>query len=106
MIPCTCLVQEGQFSSGTQSALRSKLNGFAYEAFGAGVDINWIEVPKTGGFTASKPSTSSLILMQAPAAVAQEKRAALLSELCHNWMAETGQTLNEIVGVISDPVAA
>ena len=106
MIPCTCLVQEGQISSATEGALRSKLDGFAYEAFGVGVDINWIEVPKTGGFTASKPSTLSLILLQAPAAVAQEKRAVLLSDLCHNWMAETGQTLNEIVGVIFDPVAA
>ncbi|MEL6692427.1 MAG: hypothetical protein AAFQ12_05255 [Pseudomonadota bacterium] len=103
MIPCTCLVQEGQISSATESALRSKLEGFAYESFGVGLDVNWIEVPKTGGFTASKPSTSSLVLLQAPTAIGQEKRADLLSKLCHNWMAETGQTLNEIVGVISDP---
>lgn len=106
MIPCTCLVQEGQIPSATESALRSKLEGFSYEAFGTGLNINWIEVPKTGGFTASKPSTSSLILIQAPTAVAQEKRAVLLGELCNGWASETGQTLNEVVGVISDPAAA
>lgn len=106
MIPCTCLVQEGQLSSSTESALRSKLDGFAYESFGVGIDINWIEVPKTGGFTASKPSTSSLVLIQAPAAIPQDRRAILLEELCKGWAAETGQTLHEVVGVISDPVAA
>ena len=106
MIPCTCLVQEGQISSAIESALRSKLDGFAHEAFGVGVNINWIEVPKTGGFTASKPSTSSLVLIQAPVAVEQDKRDVLLGELCNGWASETGQTLNEVVGVISDPAAA
>ena len=106
MIPCTCLVQEGQISSETKTALRGKLEAFTQKAFNSRASINWIEVPKSGGFTASKKSTSSIVSLQAPTAVAQEERAVLLRELCTTWTAQTGQTLNEIVGVISDPAAA
>ena len=106
MIPCTCLVQEGQISAASEAVLREKLDAFSQKTFGAGAEINWIAVPQGGGFTASKPSTSSIISMRAPTAVDQAERAPLLHELCEFWIAETGQSLNEIVGVISDPVAA
>lgn len=106
MIACTCLVQEGQIPEDTEAALRQNLNSFTEKSFGAGAQINWIAVPSQGGFTAAKPSTSSLIMVQAPSPVAQETRAALLRELCESWGSETGQTINEIVGVISDPATA
>lgn len=106
MIPCTCLVQEGQISAASEAVLREKLNIFTQKTFGAEAEINWIAVPKGGGFTASKPSTSSIVSMRAPAPIDQAERGALLHELCGFWTAETGQSMNEIVGVISDPVAA
>ena len=106
MIQCTCLVQEGQISAASEAVLREKLDAFTQKTFGSGVEISWIAVPKKGGFTASKPSTSSIVSMRAPAPVNQAERGPLLRELCSFWTAETGQTLNEIVGVISDPITA
>lgn len=106
MIQCTCLVQEGQISAASEAVLRGKLDAFAQKTFGAGAEINWIAVPKGGGFTASNPSTSSIVSMRAPVPVDQDERGPLLHELCGFWTAETGQSLNEIVGVISDPVTS
>lgn len=106
MIQCTCLVQEGQISAASEAVLRDKLNAFTQKTFGAGAEINWIAVPAGSGFTASKPSTSSIVSMRAPDPVNQAERGPLLRELCGFWTAETGQTLNEVVGVISDPVPA
>ncbi|MCR9271481.1 MAG: hypothetical protein NXH72_15930 [Hyphomonadaceae bacterium] len=106
MIPCMCIVQDGQISSASEATLKSKLNAFAQKTFGEDADINWIKVPQRSGFTASKPSTSSIVTMRAPEPVNQDDRGPLLHELCQFWIAETGQSMNEIVGVISDPVAA
>lgn len=106
MIQCTCLVQAGQISKTSEAVLRDKLNAFTEKTFGAGIEINWIAVPEGSGFTASKPSTSSIVSMRAPQPINQTERGPLLRELCGFWTAETGQTLNEVVGVISDPVTA
>lgn len=106
MTPCTCLVQDGQISAQTQAALRSKLDVFTQSAFGHPAQFNWIAVPEGSGFTAAKPSTSSLVSVQAGEALAQDRRTRLLNDLCDLWMAETGCSMNEIVGVISDPVDA
>lgn len=106
MIPCTCIVQDGQISAETEAILRGKLDAFTSKAFGASADINWVAVPKAGGFTASKPSTSSIVSIRPHSTTDQDARAALLHELCGFWIAETGQTMNEIVGVIANPVAA
>lgn len=103
MIPCRCLVQAGQTPDHRQSALRSRLSDFSTRAFGDTADISWVPIVAGSGFTAGKPSTSSLVAFTAPAAMEQGKRAALLSEICDLWMAETGCSLNEIVAVISDP---
>lgn len=104
MIQCTCIVQAGQISEASQAALSGKIDTFTQKAFGAGAEINWISVPQGGGFTASKPSTSSIVSLRAPTPVDQAERGPLLHELCGFWTAETGQSLNEVVGVISDPV--
>ena len=106
MIPCTCIVQDGQISAESEATLRSKLDAFSTKAFGSSAEINWVTVPAAGGFTASKPSTSSIVSIRPSAPIDQETRATLLHELCGIWTAETGQTLNEIVGVISDPKPA
>ena len=106
MIPCTCIVQDGQISAESEAVLRGKLDAFTTQAFGAAAEINWVAVPAKSGFTASKPSTSSIISIRPETATAQDERATLLHELCAFWIAETGQTMNEIVGVIADPVAA
>ena len=103
MISCTCIVQAGQVSAETEATLRTKLNAFAERAFGEPAEINWRAIPERSGFTAAKPSTSSIISMAANRAVPQPERAELLKEMCELWVNETHRSLDEVVGVISDP---
>lgn len=104
MIMCNCVVQAGQISAESEAVLRANLNEFAERSFGVPADINWIAIPERSGFTASKPSTSSVISMRANAPVARADREPLLRELCAIWTDETGCSLDEVVGVISDPL--
>ena len=103
MIPCRCLVQAGQIPDSRQMALESLLNDFSERVFGQSANISWVPIAAGSGFTASKPSTSSVVAITAPEPLEQSRRASLLSEICDLWMAETGCSLNEIVAVISDP---
>ncbi len=103
MIACTCLVQAGQISAETQGALRESIDGFARRALGAPAEITWTEVPRNSGYTANAPSTSSIVSIRANAKLDQPRRVTLLEELCGLWMEQTKCSLNEIVGVISDP---
>ena len=103
MVMCNCIVQAGQISADTEAALKTKLDAFTQRAFGEAAEINWLAIPVNSGFTATKPSTSSIISMRAPKVVEQSRREALLHELCGIWTAETKCTLDEVVGVISDP---
>ncbi len=104
MIACNCVVQEGQISAETEAALRANINDFTQRRFGAGAEICWVAIPERSGFTAGQPSTSSIISVRAPAPVSKADREPLLRELCEIWTTETSCTINEIVGVISDPV--
>lgn len=103
MIPCNCIVQAGQISPEAEETLRANLNAFAERAFGEPAEISWRAIPQRSGFTAAKPSTSSIISMTANKPVPQPERAALLKEMCELWVRETHRSLNEVVGVISDP---
>ena len=103
MIDCTCIVQADQISAETQAALRNSLDDFTTRNFDAPAAINWVEIDKGSGFTATKPSTSSIVSLAGPAPLEQSTRISLLEELCAVWSRETGCTLNEIVGVINDP---
>lgn len=105
MIACNCVVQAGQISAASQAILRANLNAFAERALGAPADITWIEIPEKSGFTESQPSTSSVISMRAITPIPQVDREGLLRDMCAIWTGETGRSLNEVVGVISDPLA-
>ncbi len=103
MISCTCIVQAGQVSAETEAALRTNLNAFAQRAFGEPVEISWRAIPEHSGFTAAKPSTSSIVSMTANKPITQSERANLLKQMCELWVSETNRSLDEVVGVISDP---
>ena len=103
MIACNCIVQAGQISPETEATLRANLSALAERAFGEAAEINWRAIPARSGFTAAKPSTSSIISMAANRAVPQAERADLLKEMCELWVRETHRSLDEVVGVISDP---
>lgn len=103
MITCNCIVQAGQIPAETEATLRANLSAFAERSFGEPADINWRAIPQRSGFTAAKPSTSSIVSMAANKPVPQAQRAALLKEMCELWVRETHRSLDEVVGVISDP---
>lgn len=103
MIRCMCVVQAGQTPDNSQAALTEKLNIFSEKAFGQPASILWTAVPAASGFTAAKPSTSSIVSFTAEHPVAQEERVSLLKDLCDLWTGETGCSVNEIVAVINDP---
>ncbi len=103
MTRCMCLVQAGQTPDTRQAELETVLIQFAEQAFDKPAEINWISIAEGNGFTAAAPSTSSIVSMTANQPLTQDRRHALLSDLCDRWMDVTGCSLNEIVAVISDP---
>ena len=103
MINCTCIVQAGQSPDQQQPDMLTLLNRFANKAFGEDVNINWIPVPAGGGFTAGRPSTSSIISITANEALFPARRETLLRELVAEWTAATGCSTDEVVAVLSDP---
>lgn len=106
MIACNCVVQDKQVSSASEAVLRKSISAFTEKHFGAPAEIAWLRIPERSGFTAGQPSTSAIVSIRANAPVSKAEREPLLRELCELWMTETDQTLNEIVGVISDPIPA
>ncbi|MEM6557477.1 MAG: hypothetical protein AAF642_16460 [Pseudomonadota bacterium] len=104
MIACNCVVQAGQIPAETEAVLRANISAFAERQFGAPAEISWLAVPERSGFTASQPSTSAIVSMRAPNPIEKADRESMLRELCAIWTSETKCSLNEIVGVISDPV--
>ena len=105
MITCNCIVQAGQISADAEASLRANLSAFSERAFGASAEINWRTVPERSGFTAGKPSTSSVVSMRSNRPLGQAERASLLREMCELWVQGTHRSLDEVVGVISDPQA-
>lgn len=103
MVTCTCIVQAGQVPAETEARLKASLSAFAERSFGEPAEIVWRAISEGSGFTAAKPSTSSIISMTANKPLEQSKRAALLNEMCELWVGETHRSLDEVVGVISDP---
>ena len=103
MIQAVCMVQEGQIPPQTEASLRAGLDDFTQKSFGEPVDIRWVAVPERSGFTAGKPSTSSIVSLTANRVLERPERKDLLVELCDFWIAQTKCSLDEVVGVINDP---
>lgn len=106
MISCTCVVQEGQAPDRSQAEIASLLNNFTARSFGQDAQIAWLSVPAGNGFTAGKPSSSSIVSLSADAPLDRDRRESLLHELVMLWTSETGCSVDEIVAVITDPIDA
>lgn len=103
MIKTTCLVQENQISEEQESALRKEMEEFVRSSFDESAEIDWVIVPKNSGFTAGVPSTSVIVSIRSNVILERERRVLLLKELCDIWITETGLSINEVVGTITDP---
>ena len=103
MVNCTCVVQEGQPPDLRKAAVEKVLNEFAVASFGQEVVLTWVPVAPGSGFTAGKPSSSSVVSFTSSERLSPDRREHLLRELATLWSETTGNTVDEIVAVISDP---
>lgn len=94
-----CMVQEGQAAAGLRERLGDGLMRLATETFGddAGVDIGWVVVPEGFGFTAGKPSTSSLIARSVPTGYPDDARVVFMRKVSDLWLEVTGCDPDEVV---------
>ena len=103
MIQCLCVIQEGQQADNMRGELATALDQYGQKFLGDAVQVNWVPVPRGGGFTAGKPSTSSVLSMTAGEPLQQENRETLLRELVALWTDHTGCDVDEVVAVLADP---
>ena len=104
MVNCTCFVQEGQSPDQHRGDIQTLLNTFTSASFGEDAQISWIPVAPGNGFTAGRPSTSSVVSITSNEPLNPERRESLLRQLVALWTENTGCSIDEIVAVISDPV--
>ena len=101
----TCLVQEGLTPPAVRAEIAKRIVGIYGDLFGDAPpenQIKWIEVAAGCGFTAGKPSTSSLAMAVVPDGTTREQRTAFLAALCKAWTEVTGCSVNEIVASAVD----
>lgn len=103
MVNCICFVQEGQSPDLHRGEIQSVLNTFTAASFGENAQISWFQVAAGNGFTAGKPSTSSVVSITSNERLNPERRESLLRKLVTLWTENTGCSVDEIVAVISDP---
>ncbi len=103
MVGCMCVIQEGQEPDRRRGALATALESYVQSRLGAAPSVNWVSVARGNGFTAGKPSTSSVVVLTAPEPLTQERRESVLRELVDLWTTETGCSVDEIVAVVADP---
>ena len=100
MANCICLVQEGQIPQTTLEQLGDGIRDIVVSnSLGDDVNIAWIVIPKGKGWTAGKPSTSSVLTIAGPD-IPQDHRVQALSSLCDMWSQTTGCHINEIVASV------
>ena len=100
MIPFRCFYQAGQISEEQRSRLAEHLTRLANEATGEAVEaapVDWVEIAEGFGFTAGKPSQSSVVISAVPDDTDQDIRVDLMRGICDAWSLETGCSVNDIV---------
>jgi len=95
-----CMVQEGQIPERSRDGLADGLKRLAAETFGdvpAEVEIRWVTIREGFGFTAGKPSTSSLIVRSVPMEFTDDERSAFMRRVSDLWQQVTGCHPDEVV---------
>ncbi len=103
MIPVMCVVQQGQISTETESAMKVEICEIVQKALNSMAKIDWIEVPKGSGFTAAKPSNAVITSVYADRPLAEIERNRLLQELRDTCASRTGKSLSDVVAYVRDP---
>lgn len=100
-----CIVQEGQSADQCREALAEGLKKIGTECFGddaAATEIGWVIVRKGFGFTAGKPSTTSIVQRSVAVGLPQDEREVFMKKVSDFWMQQTGCLSIEIVVVTWD----
>jgi len=99
------MVQQGQTPASLQDELAQRLGELGRATFGdppGDPDIRWVMVAEGFGFTAGRPSTSSLLIRTVPAGYPDDEREAFLLRVCNLWQDVTGCSKDEIVATAFD----
>lgn len=104
----TCMIQEGQIPEQTQQALAEGLRRIGREMFGDApeAEVAWLTIRRGFGFSAGKPSTSSIVARLVPPGLGEDVRREFMTRVCDLWMDATGCTALEVVINASDAPAA
>ena len=104
----TCMVQEGRISAELKTSLESALKTAVRDHVGddAKLAVAWLTVPSGSGYSAGKPSTSSLVQLSVPDGFSQDSRAALMHDVSVRWCTISGQTKYEVMVSVPDRSAA
>lgn len=106
MVNCICLTQEGLAPDQHSQQLKDGLKQIVItNKLGDDVNIAWITVPPGEGWTDGKPSTSTVLSMEAPP-IDQAHRVDVLTQICDLWIKTTGCHVNEIVASVVPAAAA
>ena len=100
MAEYACIIQEGQNPENKRAELADGLKRIGREMLRdslAGAEITWITVAQGFGFTAARPSTSSLVVRSVPKGFPDEERDAFMTRVCDLWTEVAGCTTDEIV---------
>jgi hypothetical protein len=95
-----CFVQEGQQPAACQAELSDGLRRLGRERLGdpaQGIEIRWTVVARGFGFSAGRPSTSSLVVREVAVGFPDPAREAFMRSVCELWKQVTGCTTDEIV---------
>ena len=90
MINALCVIQEGQGPDQQRDQLASVLSQFTEEHLGDSMNVNWLPVAAGSGFTAGKPSSSSVLSLTANEPLTQQRREQILRDLVSLWTQQTG----------------
>ncbi|MCE2030174.1 hypothetical protein [Sessilibacter corallicola] len=100
MTYCICLIQENQIPDSSLGKLevgireivsKNQLNNLS--------DLKWIVIPEGQGWTAAKPSTSSVVTLYTPS-IEQSVRVDVLNSICDLWTKTTSCHINEIIASV------
>lgn len=100
MAEYACILQEGQTPATLRDELAEGLRRIGRECFGdsaQGAEISWLSVDPGYGFTAGKPSTTSIVVRSVPVGFPDDEREAFMHRVCDLWTEVTGCTEHEIV---------
>jgi hypothetical protein len=101
------MIQAGQISEAQQRTLAAGMRAIGRDLFGDGPDaeVAWVTIERGFGFTAGRPSTSSLIARAIPHGSSEHVREEFMAKVCGLWTDVTGRSAIEIVVTAPDEPA-